>query len=292
MNRTWLFSLVLLFGVVGCASNMDRSLLDQRQALNDATATVTKLSIDPEFDPFHQYMQKAKAVLIVPSLYKGAFIFGGEYGNAVLVVRNGEGATAAANNPASAKAVNETPPIAQPAPLQPIQTESLDAPSGNTTTLAPRPLIVGGNSSWGAPLFYSVTGVSAGLQIGGQSSELIFVIMTDKALRAILNNSVKLGADVSVAVGPIGKGLQAATGVTPPSADMYAFGRAAGLYGGVSLSGAVVKEKTAWNLLLYGNGASPAEVMNRPTAVLPEATDLQQALLKAEAAPPVRPQTE
>ncbi len=258
-------------------------MIEQRQDLSEATATVNKLALDPEYDTFHDYLKRAKAVLIVPSLYKGAFIVGGEYGDAILMVRTST--MAGSNNvaPAYTPPAQNNAPIAQPAPLQPIQTEQLGPQTSLTTGWAAHALILNGGGSWGVPLFYKVTGVSAGLQIGGESSELIFTIMTDKALKSIFSNSMKLGADVSVAVGPVGKGLQAATAAKLPNADMYAFGKAAGLYGGVSLSGALVQEKTADNLLVYGSNTKPQELIYRTNSPLAEGTELQQALQRAEA---------
>ena len=88
-----------------------------------------------------------------------------------------------------------------------------------------------GEKTWYGPAFYTIGGASFGLQIGGQSSEVVLVAMTERGVTALLSTSAKLGADVGVAVGPIGIGASAATANL--SADMISFSRAKGLYGGL-----------------------------------------------------------
>jgi lipid-binding SYLF domain-containing protein len=102
--------------------------------------------------------------------------------------------------------------------------------------------------------------------------------MTDKGLQGFLNNSVKLGADASLAVGPMGKNVAAGTTMTPPAADMYTFGQTVGLYGGATLSGAMLYENKEWNLMAYGNASNPRDVMMRADGPLSEADALRSAL--------------
>jgi len=91
---------------------------------------------------------------------------------------------------------------------------------------------------WGGPAFYRIGGASFGFQIGGQASEVVLLAMTDRGVSALLANSLKLGVDVGIAAGPIGAGVSAASANL--SADILSFARSKGLYGGVSLDGAVV----------------------------------------------------
>ena len=95
------------------------------------------------------------------------------------------------------------------------------------------------------PAFYTIGSVSFGLQIGGQASEIILLAMTDRGVTTLLQNSVKLGADVGIAAGPYGAGAQAATANI--SADILSFSRSKGLYGGVSLDGAIVDVRDSLN---------------------------------------------
>lgn len=113
---------------------------------------------------------------------------------------------------------------------------------------------------WSQPAFYTLAEGSLGLQIGGQSSETIFTIMSQKALDAILDNQMKFGGDMSVAVGPIGKGIGANT-TTNLSADVYTFAKTSGVFGGISLSGAGIIKNDDNNTAYYGAGATPYAIV-------------------------------
>ena len=113
---------------------------------------------------------------------------------------------------------------------------------------------------WSPPAFYTIGGLSFGLQIGGESSELVIAVMTDKGLYAVMDRQFTLGGDAAVAVGELGKGVNAATGMGL-KADMYAFARSQGLYVGVSLEGSVIAPRHTWNQQLYGSQATPRSVM-------------------------------
>lgn len=261
-----LATLLILPLLLSCASNASRDLGEQRVLVNSAAATTSRLAQDPQFPELRGYLGRAKAVLIIPNMYRAGFVLGGEYGRGVLMVRT-------TNTPA-------TPPAAPAVPIGSIQTEDLQtgarSTSGQSESVAT--IATTGSANWGNPVFYKISGGSFGLQIGGQAAEIVITIMSDKGLQALLNNSVKLGGDISIAVGPIGKNVAAATAFAPPSADMYTFGATAGLYGGVSLTGAVLSEYTDWNMLTYGASAEPRTVMLRTDSPLAEATNLRTAL--------------
>jgi SH3 domain-containing YSC84-like protein 1 len=113
---------------------------------------------------------------------------------------------------------------------------------------------------WSQPAFYDLVAGSLGLQIGGQVSEVVLTIMSDKALNAVLDDQFKFGGDMSIAVGPIGKGLGADT-TTNMQADVYSFAKTAGLFGGVSFEGAGIIKKDDWNRAYYGQGATPRGIV-------------------------------
>ena len=117
-----------------------------------------------------------------------------------------------------------------------------------------------GTGGWSQPAFYDLVAGSLGLQIGGQVSEVVLTIMSDKALNAVLTNQLKFGGDMSIAVGPIGKGLGADT-TTNMQADVYSFAKTAGLFGGVSFEGAGIIKKDDWNGAYYGQGATPRGIV-------------------------------
>ena len=120
---------------------------------------------------------------------------------------------------------------------------------------------------------------SFGLQIGFQDAEVIFVIVTTAGLNAVLNNNVKLGVDVSIAVGPVGQGLEGAT-TTSLGGDIAAFSRTRGLFGGGAFEGAVVIERGDWNSAYYGDaGANARAIVMDRAFTNPGANTLRAALV-------------
>jgi SH3 domain-containing YSC84-like protein 1 len=95
--------------------------------------------------------------------------------------------------------------------------------------------------AWSYPAFYTLGSVTVGPQIGGEAAELILMMMTQRGLDSMMASSVKLGADVEVAAGPVGAGTKAAT------ADVLAFSRTKGLFGGATVEGAWIGEREGWN---------------------------------------------
>jgi lipid-binding SYLF domain-containing protein len=119
-----------------------------------------------------------------------------------------------------------------------------------------------GTGSWNGPAFYTVGEASFGLQAGGKASEVIMLAMTERGVNAMLSPSVKLGADVGVAAGPVGAGASAATANI--SADILTFALSKGLYAGISLEGAVVAVRNEWNGAYYNKpGVTPTDILIR-----------------------------
>src|SRR5580765_3551305 len=112
---------------------------------------------------------------------------------------------------------------------------------------------------WRGPAFYTIGEVSFGFQAGGDASEVALLAMTDRGVNALLSTSFKLGADASVAAGPVGVGVRAATANI--SADIVSFSRAKGLYGGLSVDGAVVATRGALNAGYYGTDVSTQDIL-------------------------------
>ena len=135
------------------------------------------------------------------------------------------------------------------------------------------------NGKWSYPAFYTIGGASWGLQIGGQSSDLVITVMTEKGLNAIMNRKVTLGGDAGIAIGELGKGINAATGVGLKS-DMYAFARSEGLFVGISLEGSVIYPRETWNQQLYGTEVTPAAILvdRTETTTSKAAADLVAAM--------------
>jgi len=135
------------------------------------------------------------------------------------------------------------------------------------------------NGTWSQPAFYTLGGASIGFQIGVEASEVVLLFMTDRGVTTLLTSSLKLGGDASVAAGPVGVGIGAETAVI--SADIVTFTRAKGLYGGVSLEGAVVAVRKGLNSAYYGSPASPVDILVRRSVTSPASTGLVEAVGKA-----------
>lgn len=124
------------------------------------------------------------------------------------------------------------------------------------------------DGSWSQPTFLTIGAASFGLQAGGEASEIILLVMTNRGMEQLLSTSAKLGADASIAAGPIGAGAKAQT------TDILAFSRSRGLYGGLSLEGAILKTRRDLNRAYYNTDASPAEIVYKGDAYNPGATSL------------------
>ena len=107
------------------------------------------------------------------------------------------------------------------------------------------------NRSWGAPVFIQVGGASWGLQLGGQSSDVIMVFQTRDGLAHLLGNKVKLGADASAAAGPVGRHASAATDASM-HAEILTYSRSRGAFAGISLDGDMVQPDDSGNRAMYG----------------------------------------
>jgi lipid-binding SYLF domain-containing protein len=131
------------------------------------------------------------------------------------------------------------------------------------------------SGEWSYPAFYFMGAVTFGLQIGGEKAEVVLMAMTDKGKDAFLTREFKLGADVSVAAGPVGAGAQAAT------ADVLAFSRAKGLFGGLTVEGAVIEPRDSWNNAYYGRSLRPIEILVKRAVSNTAADPLRQAVAGA-----------
>ena len=147
--------------------------------------------------------------------------------------------------------------------------------SGGSGVLLVRDLSSG---KWGGPAFYTIGEVSFGLQAGGDLAEIVLVALTDRGVSALLSTSAKLGADASIALGPIGAGLAGAT--QNLSADIVSYSRNRGLYGGLSVEGAVVAVRGALNTAYYGKEVTPTQILIQREVSNPHANGLIGAVEK------------
>lgn len=126
---------------------------------------------------------------------------------------------------------------------------------------------------WSEPAFYCVASGSVGVQLGVDVSEVVMLVMSDKALDALLSRTLVLGGGASFAMG--GTGIGEAGGIT---ADVVGYALSRGMYAGVSLEGAMIKPDAAANEEYYGRPASAADVLVRRDVWNPVSAALQRSL--------------
>ncbi len=159
-----------------------KSVMDQIMAADDAQIPMNIL-------------QQATCVAVIPGMVKGAFIFGGQYGQGVVTCRTGHG--------------------------------------------------------WSAPVFIRAAGGSWGLQIGGQSTDLVLIAVNDRGMQDLLKSKFKIGADASAAAGPVGRSGQAATNWKMDS-ELLSYSRNKGLFAGIDLDGTSITQNTEDTEVFYG----------------------------------------
>jgi len=118
----------------------------------------------------------------------------------------------------------------------------------------------GTDGTWSAPAFYTLGAGSIGFQIGGEVKEVVFVMMNDKTVDAMMASEFNLGADASLTLGPVGRGVEASRS-TDFSSDIYAFSKSVGLFGGGALEGAKICIRESLNASYYGAGATPKAIV-------------------------------
>src|ERR1039457_4693653 len=168
----------------------------EEATLITATQVLEELAATPDQKVPDWLMQRAYGVAVVPEVIKGAFFFGGRYGNGVLSVR--------------------------------------DATSGVFSN----------------PIFIRLGGGSFGAQIGATSTDVVLVFVTPRSVEDFARGKFTLGADVSVAAGPVGRQTEAAAG---KAAEIYSYSRSRGLFAGVALDGTVIAFDRSGNRSFYND---------------------------------------
>src|ERR1700736_1327478 len=158
-------------------------------------------------------LDKAKCVVVLPSVIKFAIGIGGSYGRGVMTCRTGENY----------------------------------------------------NGPWGPPSIIALEGGSVGLQLGGQATDFVLLLMSSRSGEAVLSSKVKLGADASAAAGPKGRDAAAATDVTL-RAEMLTYSRARGLFAGVSLEGSTLRPDNNANESVYHKKMNATDIVRKGTA--------------------------
>ena len=134
------------------------------------------------------------------------------------------------------------------------------------------------DGAWSAPTMMQSSGGSFGLQAGGQATDFVVLVMNDKGARAVMNGKAKLGADASVAAGPVGRDAEASTNAAM-SAEMLSYSRAQGVFAGVSLSGTSLGPDGGANEKLYGKKLSATEIIKGDAGPAPDSAKTLLATL-------------
>jgi lipid-binding SYLF domain-containing protein len=126
------------------------------------------------------------------------------------------------------------------------------------------------NGPWGAPAMYALEGGSFGLQLGGESTDVVFLVMNRRGVDALLSSKVKLGGNASAAAGPKGRSLEASTDATM-RAEILSYSRARGLFAGVSLEGTSLRPDDDATEQVYGHRMTARSIVTGKQITVPAA---------------------
>jgi len=126
------------------------------------------------------------------------------------------------------------------------------------------------NGAWGAPAMFALEGGSFGLQLGGQATDFLLLVMNHRGAESILGSKVKLGADASAAAGPKGRTASAATDIVM-RAEILSYSRSRGLFAGVSLEGSTLRSDGEANQKIYGRELDARQIVRAGAVKAPAA---------------------
>jgi SH3 domain-containing YSC84-like protein 1 len=201
---------------------------DKEEDRVKAAGTVISEIMNIPDDIPQDVIDKADCVVVLPSVLKAAFIFGGSYGRGVLTCRSGRNF----------------------------------------------------RGPWSAPSMMALEGASFGLQLGGQATDFVLLLMSPTSAANILKSKVKIGGDASAAAGPVGRNASAETDVTM-RAEILSYSRARGLFAGISLAGSTLRPDNDGNKRLYSKDVTAdAIVFDKAVPAPPSAALLLSTLNK------------
>ncbi|HYK88710.1 MAG TPA: lipid-binding SYLF domain-containing protein, partial [Acidobacteriota bacterium] len=134
---------------------------------------------------------------------------------------------------------------------------------------------------WGSPAMYALEGGNIGLQLGGQATDFVLLVMNDKGARSLLSSKVKLGGDASAAAGPKGRTASASTDVVM-KAEILSYSRSRGLFAGVSLEGSTLRSDGGANKNLYGRQLNASDIILKGAVKGPAVAQPLIALLNSK----------
>jgi len=225
-------SILVVLGILTLASftlaNEEDRQKREQDRLQNADLVMQEILKVPDNIP-KDLLDRARCVIVIPSVLKAAFVIGGSYGRGTMVCRTGK---------------------------------NFSGP-------------------WGAPAMYALEGGSVGFQIGGEATDFVFLVMNNRGADSLLHSEVRLGADASIAAGPVGRLASADTDAYMRS-EILSYSRARGVFAGISIEGSTLRPDSGANRALYGRSISAAEIIEGSDVRVPShAGDLIAVLQKA-----------
>jgi len=211
-----LFALFLLLSLLSPPAFAQEKENDR---IKNAGTVMSEILNVPDNIP-QDLLDKAECVIVIPSVLRFAFIFGGSYGRGVMTCRSGKDF----------------------------------------------------NGPWSAPTMMALEGGSFGLQLGGQATDFVLLVMNPRGADSILSSKVKLGAGISAAAGPKGRDLSAATDVTL-RAEVLSYSRSRGLFAGMFLEGSSLRPDKDANKRIYKSDISAKDIVLESKASPPPAAE-------------------
>jgi lipid-binding SYLF domain-containing protein len=135
-----------------------------------------------------------------------------------------------------------------------------------------------GSRAWSAPAFMTVQGGSFGAQIGAQAVDVVLVVQNRRGVQKLVGNEFKIGVDAGVAAGPVGRDAAAATDIQM-RAEILSYSRSRGLFAGVTLNGASIRDDGDANRRFYGKALKTADILFKPMTDVPAPVKEWQATL-------------
>jgi lipid-binding SYLF domain-containing protein len=172
--------------------------------LTEAARVLDEVLAAPDKGVPEAIIEKAQAVVVIPSTVKGALLIGAQRGKGVMSAKSAAG--------------------------------------------------------WSAPAFVTLTGGSVGFQIGGQATDIVLVVVNERGIENLAQNTFKIGGDASVAAGPVGREATASTDYKL-QAQILSYSRSRGLFAGVSLAGSTIRADRDANEKIYGVGYSTKNIV-------------------------------
>ncbi|GBQ26448.1 lipid-binding SYLF domain-containing protein [Gluconacetobacter azotocaptans] len=202
---------------------------EKQQALVDrATLTVRDMFSGARSDSkISQYMTRARAVMVCPSIFRMSIGFGGSGGGCVLLSRDARG-------------------------------------------------------SWSDPAFFSLSSANVGIQLGMQDSQVMFFVMTDRGLQALLDNQFQLGANAAASFATMGSGIESGT-TGQRNTDIMALQKSKGLFAGAALGGSKLSVNSGANRSYYNQIVGPEDIVISMRVNNPGADPLRSALTEVQA---------